>query len=140
MSKEKEFDMQPIVLTVLDDKLAVCRLNPNEPVSRWAAPPANFLSVTLTKDEISIVCPSEKVPEKVPEEVKCEKDWIAFKIEGPLDFGLIGILASIAKVLADAKISIFSISTYDTGYILVKEKSRQQSIEALKKAGYKINQ
>jgi hypothetical protein len=128
--------VESLVLKVLDEKLAICRQSPDDPIATWASPPANFLSVTLTKDELSIVCSSEKVPGRI----KCERDLIAFKADGPLDLNQTGILASIAKVLAEAEISIFTISTYETVYILVKEDARRKSIEALKKAGYKIKQ
>lgn len=68
--------------------------------------------------------------------MKCEKDWRVLKVEGPLDFSLIGILANISKVLADVKVSIFAISTYDTDYILLKNKDLGVAIEALEKNDY----
>ena len=70
--------------------------------------------------------------------IKCEKDWRILKIEGPLDFSLIGRLASISTVLAQKGISIFAISTYDTDYILVKNKDISSAIVALTDEGYEI--
>ncbi|MFY9177249.1 MAG: ACT domain-containing protein [Caldicoprobacterales bacterium] len=74
----------------------------------------------------------------IPSHIKCEKDWRILKIEGPLDFSLIGILASISTVLAQKGISIFAISTYDTDYILVKNKDISSAIVALTDEGYEI--
>lgn len=70
--------------------------------------------------------------------MKCEKDWCTLKVEGPLDFSLIGILSSISTILAENKISIFAISTYDTDYILIKEGEINKAIDALSDRGYKI--
>lgn len=74
----------------------------------------------------------------VPANVKCERDWRALKIEGQLDFALTGILASIATPLADAGISIFALSTFDTDYVLVKTEKLQQAINVLQSAGHQI--
>ncbi|MFY9425372.1 MAG: ACT domain-containing protein [Caldicoprobacterales bacterium] len=74
----------------------------------------------------------------IPSHIKCEKDWRILKIEGPLDFSLIGRLASISTVLAQKGISIFAISTYDTDYILVKNKDISSAIVALTDEGYEI--
>lgn len=70
--------------------------------------------------------------------MKCEKDWNTLKIEGPLDFSLIGILSSISTILSENKISIFAISTYDTDYILVKDIEIIKAIDVLSINGYKI--
>jgi len=85
-------------------------------------------------DELSIVCSQACIPSNI----KCEKDWKALKIEGPLDFSLIGILCSISAILAQNGISIFAISTYDTDYILVKEKDITKAINALSNEKYEI--
>ena len=76
----------------------------------------SFATITKTKDEISIVCETGLVNEYIKE----ESGWKILKIIGPLDFGLIGILSKISTLLADEKISIFAISTFDTDYILIK--------------------
>lgn len=72
-----------------------------------------------TEDEISIVLPTKKVPQQT---LRCENDWRAFKFEAVLDFNLVGILAKISTILAENKISIFVLSTYNTDYILIKNK------------------
>ena len=77
--------------------------------------------------------------ENVPLDVEAERDWRALRIEGPLDFSLIGILASLVSPLAEAEISVFAISTYDTDYVLVQEKFLSQAISVLKKEGHSVN-
>ncbi|WP_194848465.1 ACT domain-containing protein [Candidatus Neptunochlamydia vexilliferae] len=126
--------MNVLLLILLAEKLTVCQMDQSEPIPPWATQSNTFFSVTLTEDELSIVCPSRYVPKGT----KCERDWVAYKVAGPLDFGLTGILASIANPLAAANISLFAISTYDTDYILVKEKDRKSSIETLRKAGFSV--
>ena len=74
------------------------------------------MSVTRTPHELSIVCPSATVPQGVP----CEAGWRAFTVEGKLEFSAVGVLAAILNPLAEAGISILSISTFDTDYVLVR--------------------
>ena len=107
---------------------AICRLDRDAPIPEWAH--NGFFSITRTPDELSIICKEEIVPEQV----LCEKGWRCLQVMGPLDFALTGILASLASPLAEAGISIFAISTYDTDYFLVKELNR--AIAVLSKAGH----
>jgi hypothetical protein len=74
----------------------------------------------------------------VPVDIVCERGWRALKVTGPLDFGLTGILASLANPLGDAGISLFAISTYDTDYVLVKEDKLHNALAALQAAGHTI--
>ncbi len=104
-----------LTLDLLDDELAVCRLPIGAPVPNWAWS-GELTSITCTDDEMSVVCAAEPVPGDVTHTA----GWRAFKVRGPLDFGLVGILAGISGALADAGVSIFAISTYDTDYILVR--------------------
>lgn len=122
-----------LTMKLLKDRFAVCRLSNEEEIPHWAKE-SNFFSITRTLDELSIVC----LQGDVPDEVQCEKDWSALKVEGPLDFSLIGILSSISTILAENKISIFAISTYDTDYILVKHSEINKAIEVLSNKRYKI--
>ncbi len=107
--------------------LAVVRLSPLCDVPLWAMEEKTFFSITKTQDELSIVC----VEDKVPQSVKVEGGWSCLKVEGPLDFGLTGILSSLAQPLAQANISIFAISTFDTDYILIKKENLQKAIAVL---------
>lgn len=89
---------------------------------------SDFYSITKTKDEISVVAPQSDLIEG---DTDCNKDWRIIKAEGPLDFSLIGIIADISTIFKRKNISIFTISTYDTDYFLVKQKDLDTGIEAL---------
>jgi hypothetical protein len=92
----------------------------------------SLFSITRTNEELSIVCAEALVPPGV----QVESGWRGLKVAGPLDFALTGILAELSGALARAGISLFAISTYDTDYILVKEKDLEQTVETLLRAGY----
>jgi hypothetical protein len=91
-----------------------------------------FFSITRTSDELSIVVPEQI---ELPGTRK-EAGWSCIKVLGPLDFGLTGILAGISRVLADEGISIFTVSTFDTDYTLIKQEDCEHAIQALRAAGY----
>ncbi len=95
---------------------------------------SNFFSITKTEDELSVVCESSIDLDPL----KAEEGWSAFKVLGPLDFSLTGILYGISNVLAEAKISIFAVSTFDTDYILVRSENLAEAVLALEGAGYKM--
>ena len=122
-----------LTMKLLKEKYGVCRLDKNELLPEWAQK-SDFFSITRTSDELSIVC-SQK---DIPSDIKFEGDWKILKIEGPLDFSLIGILASISTILAQKEISIFAISTYDTDYILVKNDDMDSALESLINERYEI--
>ena len=122
-----------LALKLLKEKFGVCRLNKDELIPEWAKN-SDFYSITKTRDELSILCPQDSIPCGI----KCEKDWRALKVEGPLEFSIIGILSSISTILAQKGISIFAISTYDTDYVLVKDKDIANAINALANEKYKI--
>ncbi len=95
---------------------------------------SNFFTISKTDDELSIVCDSTiDIKSK-----KSEAGWSCFKVPGPLDFSLTGILAKISLCLAEANISIFAISTYDTDYILVSTEKVEQAKNSLITSGYLI--
>jgi hypothetical protein len=114
-------------LSVLPQTLAVCRLENKSPLPEWALRGSKFSSITASSEEISIVC-DESV---VPADVKAVKDWRAFKVEGPLDLSMTGIVASLTAPLADAAISVFTLSTYDTDYLLVKTEKFEDAARIL---------
>lgn len=124
-----------LTIAVYPDRYAICRLEAESPVPVWAGG-SGFLSVTRTQNELSVVC-KEAV---VPEGVHAERNRRLMQIEGPLAFTLAGVLASVAAPLANAGISIFAVSTYDTDYLLVSEQDLQQAIQALEAAGHAIRQ
>ena len=123
-----------LTLSVLPESLAICRLDHDATVPKWAA--GNFVSITRTRDELSIVCDERDVPS----DVKADREWRALKIEGPLDLAMTGVLASIAMPLAEAKINLFAISTFDTDYVLVKASRVADAIGALRDAGHLVRQ
>ena len=121
-------------LQLLDGNLAVCRLAPKDPVPAWAFSGGSLCSVTRTPEEVSVICAESRVPMGT----HCEKGWRALKVEGPLDFGLTGILDALTDPLARARISIFAVSTYDTDYLMVREASLEEAMRTLKAAGHHI--
>jgi hypothetical protein len=120
-------------LIVLPETLAVCRLDKGEKIPEWGLK-GSFSSITRTEEELSVVC----LQCQVPPGVKREEGWAALKVEGPLDFSLTAILASLTMPLAQEGISLFALSTYDTDYLLVKEEQLERAIRALQKEGHEI--
>jgi hypothetical protein len=116
---------------VLEERLAVCRLEPAAHIPTWALE-GKFFCVVRTADELSVVCPEEIVPKLTI----AERGWVALKLEGPFLFSLSGVLASFAQPLARARIGIFAISTFDTDYILIKKDDCDAALAALQKAGH----
>jgi len=121
-------------LSLKKDQLAVCQLPPDALLPAWACSPTAFSSISRTSEELSIVC----LESVVPAGIKQELGWRIFKVDGPLDFALTGILASVADPLAKAGISIFAISTYNTDYVLVKNEKVDEAVKALKAAGHNV--
>ena len=111
--------------------LAVCKVADISDIDTSA----DFFFVGQTDEELSLVCKTEDTPVKTSAR---EDGWKAFRIQGVLDFSLIGILAKIAGILAERKIGIFAISTYNTDYILVKAEKYDTAMEALQSGGYVI--
>ena len=94
-----------------------------------------FVFTGSTDEEKSLVCPTVLVPSRT---IEREDGWKAFRIEGVLDFSLIGILSKISTLLADNGIGIFAISTFNTDYVMTKTKDFECAIKALEAAGYEI--
>jgi len=118
-----------MTIQVLDVPLSICKLSTLHGIS-WETTP---LFLAYTGDEISLVCQTGKALEG---SVLCDDNWRALKVIGPLEFSLTGILAKIAAILAEARIPIFALSTYDTDYILVKEERLYEAMNALIVHGY----
>ena len=126
--------MRALQLQVLAGRYAVARLTAADPRPRWADGPG-FTSVTRTTDELSVVCDEARVPG----EVSCERGFRCLKVAGPLAFSEIGVLAALAQPLADAGISIFAVSTFDTDYLLVRGSDLPAAAIALRSAGHQIS-
>ena len=129
--------MKRLTLSILEENFVVCRLPADAPTPTWASG-GSISSITRTADELSIVCVEDLAPDRLPSDAKIERGWACLKVEGPLDFSLIGILAGLATALADVGISIFALSTYDTDYILLKHDSLELAVETLRRIGYEI--
>jgi len=127
--------MPRVVLTVslLPGRLAVCQVGPRDDVPAWASAGVIY-SITRTSEELSIVCDEANVPQ----DVTCERGWRVFKLEGPFNFGLTGIMRAVADPLADAGVSIFTQSTYNTDYVMVKDDQVEQAMEALRESGHYV--
>ena len=100
-------------------------------------PGVEFWSITETADEISVICPESEVP--VRPGLAVERAWRGIKVAGPLAFELKGILASLLVPLASAKICVFTLSTYDTDYIFVKDFDLDPTVQALVAAGHRLD-
>ena len=118
-------------IKVIDKEFAVCKINDVTEVNLND----EFCFVGKTDEELSLVCSSEFVPKNT---IVCDSGWRAFRIEGILDFSLTGILARAANILANAKIPIFAVSTYNTDYILIKNEFFQKALDVLKENNYVI--
>ena len=98
----------------------------------WVAGP--FYNVTSTADEVSVVCESHLVPEGV----NAERGWRILKVVGPFDFGVVGVMASLASPLAQAGVSLIALATFDTDYVLVKAENLSRAVAALTAAGHLV--
>ena len=118
-------------LKILPYKLTVCK------VTNIAEIDTNkdFYFIGKTDEEISVVCVTEEAPTNT---IEREDGWRGFRIQGVLDFSLIGILSKISGILAENRIGIFAISTFNTDYILVKEDDFERALDVLHKDGYVI--
>ncbi|WP_078554365.1 ACT domain-containing protein [Bacillus alkalicellulosilyticus] len=120
-------------LVILDELYSVIKLSTTDDVPSWAGK-GEFVSITHTNEELSIVCPTVNVPDD--NLIEMEPDWKCIKIEGPLDFSLTGVLSSLATPLAENNISIFAISTFNTDYLLIKLHSVEKAKVVLENAGH----
>ncbi len=94
-----------------------------------------FCFIGKTDEELSLVCITENVPDNT---IEREDGWKGFRIQGVLDFSLIGILSKISGILADNKIGIFAVSTYNTDYVLMKAENFERAMDVLAQEGYQV--
>lgn len=126
--------MLKLTLTLLPQKYAVCRLDPNGPIPYWALMGDDFVSLTRTRSELSVAC----LQENVPADIQAERGWSCAKVVGPFDFSLAGVHVSLAIPLAQAEISVLAIATYETDHILIKEEDVERAIKVLEEAGHQF--
>ena len=115
----------------IDHKLSVCKVADILNIDLIA----DFYFIGKTDEELSLVCKTEDVPLNTTER---DDGWKGFRIQGVLDFSLIGILSKLSGILADNRIGIFAVSTYNTDYILVKEENFERALEVLASRGYTV--
>jgi len=118
-------------LKKLNYDLTVCKLSSTADIDLGR----DFYFIGKTDEEISLVCKTEDAPQNTLER---DDGWKGFYIQGMLDFSLIGILSKISGILAQNKIGIFAVSTFNTDYILVKSENFERAIKALEDEGYEI--
>lgn len=115
----------------IDHNFSVCQVEDYSLVNLNS----EYSFIGKTDEEKSLVCITDEVPANV---IQRDDGWKAFRIQGVLDFSLIGISAKIAAALADNGISIFAVSTYNTDYVLMKKENYQKALDVLKALGYMI--
>jgi hypothetical protein len=124
--------MTKLSLSLLPGEFAIAKFDKD---SQWVGMEwGDFFSITHTPDEISIVASQNLIPEGAP----CEKGWRCLKVNGPLDFSLTGVLSSLANPLAQAGISIFALSTYETDYLLVRQSDLEKALQILRQEGFEV--
>ena len=119
-------------ISILPERLAVSRLAADAAVPEWMR--GTFTSVTRTKDELSVICDDDAVPE----DVRSERGWRALRVEGPIPFEVTGVAAALIAPLAEARISVFLMATYDTDHLLLKEEVFARAVEILRSRGHEI--
>jgi putative acetyltransferase len=130
---ERSYPSHQRSLLLLDGTFGVCRLASDASIPTWATA-GGFLSITRTTDELSVVCRQDAVPEGI----LCERGWRCWRVAGTIPFSVVGVLASLTAPLAEAGISVFAISTFDTDYLLVKEQDLMAALDALRRQGYTV--
>lgn len=116
-------------LKIINQDLSICKVEDLSQIDYSD----DFYFIGKTDEELSLVCSTNLVPNNI---IECDNGWKAFRIEGVLDFSLIGILSKISTLLAENEIGIFAVSTYNTDYILTKKENFEKVIETLENNGY----
>ena len=125
--------MKKLSLSLMPHTYAVCQFHPDKHIPYWALL-GDFVSLTRTHEELSIVCQQDNVPD----EIQAERGWRCVQVQGAFDFSVAGVNASLAIPLAEADISVLAIATYATDYILIKEENVERVIQVLEQAGHSI--
>jgi uncharacterized protein len=123
--------MKKLSLALLPHKYAVCQFHPDKHIPYWALI-GNFVSLTRTPEELSIVCQQDNVPD----DIQAERGWKCVQVQGAFDFSVSGVNASLAAPLAEAEISVLAVATYSTEYLLIKEEDVERALQVLEHAGH----
>ena len=128
-----EMSQEPLRFRVHPERLAIARLGRDEQAPEWAT--GSFVTLSRTKDELSVVCAQSCVPR----DVRHERDRVALGIVGVIPMTTVGLLASLCTALAAAHVPVFVISTYDTDWILVTAEKFEAARQALESLGHTVS-
>jgi hypothetical protein len=121
-----------LTFTLLPDRYAIARLGAADAVPSW--PRGDFVSVTRTAEELSIICREDAVPGTV----RADRGWRCLALQGPFALDATGVAAEFTRVLAAAGVSVFVIATFDTDYVLVPDRAIERAVSALRAAGHVV--
>jgi uncharacterized protein len=122
-------------LTLLNGEFVVCRLDASLPTPSWALEAVSFVSVTRTDDELSIICREQEAPRDLVH----PPHWRALKVHGPFPFEAIGVMSTLSRSLANAKVPLLAISTHDTDYLFVRSHELSRGVRALRHDGHIVH-
>jgi hypothetical protein len=131
---QPETEHATFTLQQFPEKMAVVRLPAGSEIPTWAES-ASLFSITATATETSLICAGRNVPTKQV----AQKGLTAFAVKGPLDFALVGVLVELLTPLAEAGVSVFTLSTYDTDWILVPLLDAEKAVEAWRRRGHTVD-
>jgi uncharacterized protein len=132
-NESRPFNRHNLKFRRLPGPYAIVRLESQTPIPEWATK-GEFTSITRTSDELSIVCPATHVPSGIHSPHR----WICLKLQGPFAFSLTGVLLSFIEPLSVSGVPIFTVSTYDTDYVLIQEESSEKALNLLQRAGHEL--
>jgi hypothetical protein len=121
-----------LTFTLLPDLYAIARLDAAAPIPTW--PRGEFVSITRTRDELSIVCRDDAVPSTI----RADRGWRCLALQGPFALDQTGVAAEFTRVLAAAGVSVFVVATFDTDYVLVPDRAIARAVAALRAAGHAV--
>ena len=121
-----------LTFTLLPDLYAIARLDGSAAIPKW--PAGDFVSITRTRDELSIVCRDDAVPRNV----RADRGWRCLALHGPFALDVTGVAAEFTRVLAAAGVSVFVIATFETDYVLVPDRAIERAVAALRAAAHAV--
>jgi len=122
-------------LSLLAETFIICHLAPDAAMPEWATQ-GQFFSITRTSEELSVIVETSLVPAGLRTKIT----WRAMKVHGPFDLSEVGVLASLVAPLADAGVSVFAVSTFDTDYLLVQCSQLREAITRLRNAAHTVHE
>lgn len=121
-------------ITVMEGSLAICRRDPAAGMPDWFRTEPPFASLVITDGELTLIAPEAGVPDGE----KADRGWRALRVEGPFELHAVGVISGLVAPLAAAEVSLLSVSTFDTDYLLIAEKNLERAAQALRDAGHEV--